>query len=171
MSWIEASMLFKRYNRRIYTVHKVHEYMRPPRIMPSGNFACIALAYRQVAAVLTPGLAKQIQGERGLFIIGDAQEGVQVGIRVLGVCFRCGTCQRGSGDGEREGEGTSSGRWLRLLWCVCPCPLGLCLLDQRFLVLPVSLLGLQLLARRNRELVVEAVEEAGGQGAPSEDLR
>ena len=66
---------------------------------------------------------------------------------------------------------TSGGRWLELVWCVCLCPLGLCLLDQRLLVLPLSLLGLQLLARRYGELVVEAVEDAGGQGAPSEDLR
>jgi hypothetical protein len=53
---------------------------------------------------------------------------------------------------------------------MCLCPLGLGLPDQRLLVVVRLLLGADLLTRRNRQLRVGAVEEAGRQGGPSEDL-
>jgi hypothetical protein len=53
---------------------------------------------------------------------------------------------------------------------MCLCPLGLGLPDQRLLVVVRLLLGVDLLARRYRELRVGAVEETGREGAPSKDL-
>lgn len=49
-------------------------------------------------------------------------------------------------------------------------PLGLGLLDQTLLLLKLVLRPGQLVARRYRGLVVDAVEDAEAEGGPSEDL-
>lgn len=50
-------------------------------------------------------------------------------------------------------------------------PLSLCLGDERLLVCPLSICMCLLLARFYRSAVREAVEDADGEGGPSEDLR
>ena len=67
-------------------------------------------------------------------------------------------------------ESLRTARCLGLLLGVLSRPLGLGLPNQRLLVAVRLLLGLRPLARGYRQLGVGAVEEAGGQGGPAEDL-
>jgi|SRR5690242_1238858 len=120
--------------------------------------------------------------QRRSFLVCDAEDGVQVGVGVLGVCLGCKrkgistlvslslslSRRRFKGMGER-GKRTAR-RGLGLLLGMCLGPLGLGLPDQRLLVAVGLVLGVRPLARGYGQLRVGAVEEAGRQGGPSEDL-
>jgi hypothetical protein len=87
-----------------------------------------------------------------------------LGSALAAACQLCSPCAACRLEGER-----TRGFWL--FGGVCPCPLLLCLPDQRLLVLPLLLLQGHLIARRQRQLVVCAVEDTKAEGGPSEDLR
>lgn len=82
-------------------------------------FASAALARRRCAySEPCRAMPRHVERTRGgwrLFSVGDAEEGVQIGVGVLGVCVRCGSCQRSVHDSGVDGGMATHIRW-KMTW-------------------------------------------------------